>query len=60
MEVLSADDLLLGWQLSRASGNSQAAYEYEAQIRANYPYSANTNAVRVPVNLDSFYFYQHF
>ena len=45
MEVLSADDLLLGWQLSRASGNSQAAYEYEAQIRANYPYSEELKTI---------------
>lgn len=39
VDVLSADDLLLGWKIARALGNSQAAYEYEAQLRANYPYS---------------------
>ena len=36
---LSADDLLLGWRIERALGNSQAAYEYEAQLRTNFPYS---------------------
>ncbi|KLT72251.1 pilus assembly protein PilW [Neisseria arctica] len=39
VDMLSADDLLLGWRLSRALGNIQAAYEYEAQLRANYPYT---------------------
>ncbi len=39
VDMLSADDLLLGWKIAKAMGNSQAAYEYEAQIRANYPYS---------------------
>ncbi|MDO4878083.1 MAG: type IV pilus biogenesis/stability protein PilW [Neisseria sp.] len=39
VDFLSADDLLLGWRIAKAMGNSQAAYEYEAQIRANYPYS---------------------
>ncbi|MFP5074850.1 type IV pilus biogenesis/stability protein PilW [Neisseria sp. WLZKY-1] len=39
VDVLGAEDLLLGWQIARATGNSQAAYEYEAQLRANYPYS---------------------
>lgn len=39
VDVLSADDLLLGWRIARSMGHSQAAYEYEAQIRANYPYS---------------------
>ncbi|HFC8542250.1 type IV pilus biogenesis/stability protein PilW [Neisseria weaveri] len=39
VDVLLADDLLLGWRLSNALGNFQAAYEYEAQLRANYPYS---------------------
>lgn len=36
---LSADDLLLGWKIARAMGHTQAAYEYEAQLRTNYPYS---------------------
>lgn len=35
----SADDLLLGWKIERSLGNSQAAYEYEAQLRTNFPYS---------------------
>lgn len=39
IEVLSPDDLLLGWRLSRALGQTQAAYEYETQLRVNYPYS---------------------
>ena len=39
INALNADDLLLGWRLARAMGNTQAAYEYEAQLRANYPYS---------------------
>ena len=36
---LDADDLLLGWKIARSLGYSQAAYEYEAQLRANFPYS---------------------
>lgn len=39
VDKLQADDLLLGWKISRALGNTQAAYEYEAQLRTNYPYS---------------------
>ena len=39
MDRLGADDLLLGWKIARARGQSQAAYEYEAQLRTNYPYS---------------------
>ncbi|ASK28340.1 type IV pilus biogenesis/stability protein PilW [Neisseria chenwenguii] len=39
VDVLQADDLLLGWRLAKAQGNAQAAYEYEAQLRANFPYS---------------------
>lgn len=39
VDVLSADDLLLGWRIARAQGQTQAAYEYEAQLRSNYPYS---------------------
>ena len=35
----SADDLLLGWNIEYSLGNSQAAYEYEAQLRTNFPYS---------------------
>lgn len=39
IERLSADDLLLGWQISHRLGQMQAAAEYEMQLRANYPYS---------------------
>lgn len=39
VDSLSADDLLLGWKIARARGQTQAAYEYEAQLRTNYPYS---------------------
>ena len=39
INTLSPDDLLLGWRIARAMGNTQAAYEYEAQLRTNYPYS---------------------
>lgn len=42
---LSADDLLLGWRIARAMGNSQAAYEYEAQLRTNFPYSAELEKI---------------
>lgn len=39
VEALDADGLLLGWRLYNALGDTQAAYEYEAQLRTNYPYS---------------------
>lgn len=39
VERLGSDDLLLGWKIARANGQSQAAYEYEAQLRATHPYS---------------------
>ncbi|PIT17940.1 type IV pilus biogenesis/stability protein PilW [Snodgrassella alvi] len=42
---LSADDLLLGWRIERSLGNVQAAYEYEAQLRNNFPYSAELEQV---------------
>lgn len=42
---LSADDLLLGWRIARSLGNMQAAYEYEAQLRNNFPYSAELEQV---------------
>ncbi len=45
IDVLGADDLLLGWRISRALGNSQAAYEYEAQLRTNFPYSDELKAI---------------
>lgn len=45
VEMLSADDLLLGWKLSKAMGNGQAAYEYEAQLRSLYPYSEELQSI---------------
>lgn len=39
---LSAEDLLMGWRISRANGETQAAYEYEQQLRMNHPYSEET------------------
>ncbi|MGF6147124.1 lipoprotein NlpI [Kingella potus] len=45
VDALDAGDLLLGWQLARATGRSQAAYEYEAQLRANYPYSEELQTI---------------
>ncbi|MBR6026952.1 MAG: type IV pilus biogenesis/stability protein PilW [Neisseriaceae bacterium] len=39
VEVLGPDDLLLGWKIARSRGNTQAAYEYEAQLRSRYPAS---------------------
>ncbi|MCP1660880.1 type IV pilus biogenesis/stability protein PilW [Neisseria perflava] len=45
VDVLQADDLLLGWELATALGNMQAAYEYEAQLRANFPYSEELQTI---------------
>ena len=45
VDVLSADDLLLGWRIARAQGQTQAAYEYEAQLRSNYPYSTELEQI---------------
>lgn len=45
VDMLQADDLLLGWRLANALGNRQAAYEYEAQLRANFPYSEELQLV---------------
>ena len=45
VEVLQADDLLLGWKIAKSLGNSQAAYEYEAQLQANFPYSEELQTV---------------
>ena len=45
VEVLQADDLLLGWKIAKALGNPQAAYEYEAQLQANFPYSEELQTV---------------
>ncbi|SUA36159.1 lipoprotein [Neisseria zoodegmatis] len=45
IDVLSADDLLLGWKIYKSLGDTQAAYEYEAQLRANYPYSEELQTI---------------
>ena len=37
VEVLGPDDLLLGWKIARANGDTQAAYEYEATLRTRFP-----------------------
>lgn len=42
---LMPDDLLLGWKIAKAQGESQATYEYEAQLRANYPYSPELQSI---------------
>lgn len=45
VDVLTADDLLLGWNIYKKLGDNQAAYEYEAQLRANYPYSEELQTI---------------
>ena len=45
VDMLMADDLLLGWKIANALGKVQAAYEYEAQLRTNFPYSEELQAV---------------
>lgn len=45
VEVLGADDLLLGWKIARAQGQSQNAYEYEAQLRTNFPHSEELQSI---------------
>ena len=45
VDRLSADDLLLGWKIAKANNEMQAASEYEAQLRTNYPYSKELDAV---------------
>lgn len=45
IDVLNAEDLLLGWKISKALNNSQAAYEYEAQLRTHYPYSEELQSI---------------
>lgn len=45
VDMLQADDLLLGWKIATALGNTQAAYEYEAQLRANFPYSNELQSI---------------
>lgn len=44
-ENMSEDDLFLGWRIAQAHGNSQAAYEYEVQLRAKYPYSEQLKSI---------------
>lgn len=39
MDRLNADDLLLGWKISKALSDTQSAFEYEAQLRTNFPAS---------------------
>ena len=39
MDRLGPDDLLLGWKISKALGDTQSAFEYEAQLRTNFPAS---------------------
>lgn len=41
----SADDLLLGWRIAKALGQSQNAYDYEVQLRENFPYSDELNTI---------------
>lgn len=41
----SADDLLLGWRIATALGQSQNAYDYEAQLREIFPYSDELNKI---------------
>lgn len=42
---LGADDLLLGWKISRENGEMQAASEYELQLRTNFPYSDELKSI---------------
>ena len=39
MNALGPDDLLLGWKISKALGDTQSAFEYEAQLRQQFPAS---------------------
>ena len=39
MDRLGPDDLLLGWKISKALNDTQSAFEYEAQLRTNFPAS---------------------
>lgn len=47
---LNADDLLLGWRIAKADNAMQAASEYEAQLRANYPYSEELQSISAGTN----------
>lgn len=39
VQALTPDDLLLGWKIARAKGESQNAAEYAEQLRINFPHS---------------------
>lgn len=45
VDRLNADDLLLGWKIANAQGKTQNAYEYAAQLKANFPYSNETQSI---------------
>lgn len=45
VQALLPDDLLLGWKLARAQGQTQAAFEYEAQLRTHYPHSEELRSI---------------
>lgn len=44
-DALDADGLLLGWRIAQSRGDTQAAYEYEAQLRSKYPYSDEMQSI---------------
>lgn len=41
----NADDLLLGWRIAHAQEDTQATFEYEAQLRELFPYSEELNTI---------------
>ncbi|MDK4680691.1 type IV pilus biogenesis/stability protein PilW [Kingella negevensis] len=43
--ALNADDLLLGYHIAKANGEDQNASEYQAQLKANYPYSDELKSI---------------
>lgn len=45
IDMPNPDDLLLGWRIARAQEDTQAAYEYEATLRQNFPYSDELNTI---------------
>ncbi|RRD90368.1 type IV pilus biogenesis/stability protein PilW [Conchiformibius steedae] len=45
VDILNADDLLLGWRIARAEEDMQKSYEYEATLREHYPYSDELNTI---------------
>lgn len=46
VQTLFPDDLLLGWRIARAQGQTQAAFEYEQQLHINFPYADETKTVQ--------------